>query len=172
MKSLKYILITALFYSTSINAQQPADHALKSVDSLLNAYRSNQFSLYLDLTYPGVVKYYGGTKNFLEFVERNKELEQQYVGNDKLHVVQIADDANEWQCVIQRTHETVIDGKQASIISYMVGQSLDNGNSWKFVDVALNSVANLSYIMPDIFNNLSIPSREVVYGKSVAASNL
>lgn len=163
MKRLKYFLVTALFYCATLHAQVPAEEALKCADSMLKVYQSENLNAYLDFCYPGVVQYYGGTKNFLEFVQRNKAIEQPAIQPDKLQLVQIESEAKEWQCVIQRTHETVIGGKNAAIVSYMIGQSPDHGNTWRFVDVALNSTANITYIMPDIFASLTIPSREVVF---------
>ena len=75
-------------------------------------------------------------------------------------------DISEWQCVVQKTSETIIDGKKAQIISYMVGQSKDDGHSWKFFDVAMNSTKNLVYIMPDMSEKLAIPQRQVIFLKS------
>src|SRR5215212_7300815 len=122
MNNLKYILVLAFLYNASTKAQPRAELALKYADSMLAAYRTNHFDSYLDLTYPGVVKYYGGTKSYKEYITRSKNIEPQDAGTDNLHVLQIVNDANEWQCVIQRSHETIIDNKKVTIISYIVGQ--------------------------------------------------
>jgi hypothetical protein len=73
--------------------------------------------------------------------------------------------------VIKKTRPKTIDGKKAYIVSYLVGQSRDNGTTWKYFDVAFNSVANIGYIMPDKFEALMIPQREVIFEKDQMASS-
>lgn len=164
------LFLCLLGFETTIG-QTPAQRALLYADSLLNSYRTSNFDTYSSLSYPGIVSYYGGSKNFREYVERSKSFEgEASAQHDQLQVVQLELRNKEGQCVIQRVHESVIDGKRALIISYMIGQSLDAGISWKMFDVALNSVDNLSWIMPDIFENISVPMRQVIYQNSDTGS--
>lgn len=150
----------------------PAQRALLFADSLLNAFRYNDLNQYIELSYPGIIKYYGGKNSFLEFVQRARMM-----GNsprrdihEKIEIVQLQHHSREWQCVVKKTIESLIDGRKAQVVSYMVGQSKDEGQTWRYFDVALNSVENLVYIMPDIFDTLSIPQRQVIFEKNVVAS--
>ena len=177
MKAVKtLVFITALFFSFNhLQAQSNADSASKRAilfaDSLLKSFRTGNFNQYTELSYPGVISYYGGRKNFTEYVQRSKTIHPDIM-SENLKLVQIINDIAEWQCVVEKTTESMIDGKKARIISYMVGQSKDEGQNWKFFDVALNSVDNVVYIMPDIFNTLSIPQRQVVYVKNNVKGNM
>lgn len=148
-----------------------SERAIFFADSLLKSFRYNNFDQYTDLSYPGVVSYYGGYKNFREYVQRARTINSSESA-EYIELVQIINHNNEWQCVVQKTSETTIEGRKAQIISYLVGQSKDEGQNWKFFDVAFNSVDNLVYIMPDIFDRLSIPQRQIVFGNNSDAPKM
>lgn len=177
MKAVKtLILFTALLFSfinskAQTNTAVASEKAILFADSLLKSFRSGNFVQYTELSYPGVISYYGGKKNFSEYIQRARFIHSNIV-SENLKLVQILNDISEWQCVVEKTSESLIDGKKAQIISYMVGQSIDEGLNWKFFDVAFNSVGNLVYIMPDIFSALTIPQRQVVYVKNNVAGNM
>jgi hypothetical protein len=72
MKALKgFLLLTATFTVSAINAQSDSSaasqRALMFADSLVAAFRFNNLDVYTDLSYAGVIKYYGGKKNFNEY---------------------------------------------------------------------------------------------------------
>ena len=157
---------TLCFTMNRVNAQSnnttASERAIIFADSLLQSFRHNNLDQYTNLSYPGVVSYYGGNKNFREFVQRARAINSD-ASSEHLRLVQILNSTNEWQCVVEKNSVTTIDGKKAHIISYLVGQSKDEGQSWTFFDVAFNSVDNLVYIMPDIFDRLSVPQRQIQF---------
>lgn len=177
MKALRCFVLPAVlfFWINSTNAQEDAASAGKRAiifaDSLLKSFNHNNLDRYTDLSYPGVISYYGGKKNFREYLQRAKALNIS-PSADNLAIFQLVNDHNEWQCVIEKTCATLIDGKKATIVSYLVGQSKDEGHSWKFFDVALNSAGNLVYIMPDISESLTVPQRRVLFEKGEEHANL
>ena len=154
---------TLCFTMNPVNAQShtttASERAIIFADSLLQSFRHNNLDQYTSLSYPGVVSYYGGNKNFREYVQRARAING--TSSENISLVQILNSTNEWQCVIEKKSVTTIDGKKAHIISYLVGQSKDEGQNWTFFDVAINSVDNLVYIMPYIFDKLSIPQRQI-----------
>ena len=166
MKTVRlfFLLGAVLFCRQSLQAQilSPSETAIIYADSFLNSFKNNDIAQYADLSYPGVITYYGGNKNFREYVQRARTLNNAGI-SENLMLVQIVHDVAELQCVIKKTSETTIDGRKAQIISYMIGQSKDNGQSWKFIDVAQNSPGNLVYIMPDISERLTVPQRQVIF---------
>ena len=172
MKTLLFFLLSfaAPFY---IRAQSPeaivSQRALAYADSLLNAFRYNRAGQYTDMSYPGVISYYGGIRSFQQYIERARSLSDGV--QEKTEITQLLNNNKEWQCVIKKTHPRIIDGKKAYIVSYLVGQSTDNGMTWKYFDVAFNSVANISYIMPDKFEKLTVPQRQVIFEKDQVASS-
>jgi hypothetical protein len=174
LKPLAPFFIFLLAFSSSngqSNLDNPSHRALVYADSLLNAFRNNELNQYIDMSYPGIISYYGGKKNFQDYIERERTVitSDNESTPEKIELMQIQKEKDEWQCVIKKTTKTNIDGKKAFIISYLVGQSTDEGQTWKYFDVAINSVENIGYIMPDIFNTLSIPQRQVIFEKDQVA---
>ena len=80
MKAVKTIaFLTAVFFSIS-NIHAQTNHSIASArailfaDSLLKSFRYNNLDQYTNLSYPGVIRYYGGNKNFREFVQRTRSI--------------------------------------------------------------------------------------------------
>jgi hypothetical protein len=171
MKALKSSAFVIAICCAVFNASAQADsifaskRALLFADSLVSAFRQNNLDQYLNISYPGVIKYYGGKNQFREYISRTRAVSggAQEEQGEKCELIQLMNDMGEWQCVVKKTRETTVDGKKAKVISYLVGQSKDQGSTWKYFDVAYNSVENVIYIMPDIFDRLSIPQRQVVF---------
>ncbi len=169
MNALKTFALVIVLGCALSNANAQSDssfasrRALLFADSLLDAFRSNNLDQYLNISYPGVIKYYGGQHQFREYIQRTRAISGNEQMREACELVQLKGDNGEWQCVVKKTKETAVDGKKAKVISYLVGQSKDEGNTWKYFDVAYNSVDNIVYIMPDIFTTLAIPQRQVVF---------
>lgn len=167
------VLITAIVFSCGRAAAQSdsvyaSQRALLFADSLLTSFHHNNLHAYTELSYPGVIQYYGGKRNFEEYIKRTRAV-QTDVASERVKLVQLVNKTKEWQCVVQKTRTCIIDNRRAVITTYMVGQSTDAGRSWTFFDVAFNSVSNIAYIMPDIFSALLIPQREVMYETGATA---
>jgi hypothetical protein len=172
MKTVFFILLLyALPFSICAQSREEvvSKRALVSADSLLSAFQNNRSGQYTEMSYPGVISYYGGIRNYQQYIERARAVSDG--APEKTEIVQLLHNNNEWQCVIKKTHPRIIDGKKAYIVSYLVGQSTDNGMTWKYFDVAFNSVANIGYIMPDKFEQLTIPQRQVIFEKDQMASS-
>ena len=84
-------------------------------------------------------------------------------------MLNIWNDTEEWQCVIEKVRETWIDDRRAKVVSYLIGRSEDNGDTWKFVDVSHNSLPNLGYVFPEIFGSMPIPLAKTTFGDEVMA---
>jgi hypothetical protein len=168
------LLNTAIFCFTTahsqVNSRSASDRAIIFADSFLASYRNNDLDKYTDLSYPGVISYYGGNKNFREYVQRVRALNSST--SNKITVIQVVHNANELQCVIQKTSEAIIDGRKAEIITYIIGQSKDEGQTWKFFDVASNAPGNLVYIMPDMSERLVVPQRQIIFQQSHSSGNM
>ncbi len=174
MKALKTVVFCLALSCVmhSANAQSDsavaAQRALSFADSFSKSFRYSEWDDYISLSCPGVIKYYGGREGYKQYVIRARatcNVQQK----EKMELIQLINDIREWQCVVRRTRETVIDGRKAEVISYLVGQSKDEGLNWKYFDVAYNSVENVIYIMPDIFDRLAIPQRQIIYEKEQLA---
>lgn len=149
-----------------------ARHALHFGDSLVKANHYAEWPTYLSLTNPTAIKYYGGKDAFKEHVVtihyRNEPKTEEKP--EKLQVLHMMNDIDTWQCVIEKVRSTFDESRgNVKIYTYLVGESTDNGLTWKFIDVSHNSLVNVIYIMPSIFGNLAIPEGKTVYVDEVAA---
>jgi hypothetical protein len=177
MKALLSLVLlnTAIFcYTTAhsqVNPRAASDRAIIFADSFLASYRNNDLDKYTDLSYPGVISYYGGNKNFREYVQRVRALNSSSTSN-MITLIQLVHNANELQCVIQKTSEAIIDGRKAEIVTYIIGQSKDEGQTWKFFDVASNAPGNLVYIMPDMSERLVVPQRQIIFQQNHSSANM
>lgn len=139
-----------------------AEKAMFFADSLVKADAYQNWDNYADLSVPSVIKYYGGKAAYIEFIQkawatRVSSLEEDHPALKFLHLLTHND---QWQCVIQESRYIHKDDKKLHIVTYFVGQSTDEGNTWRLFDVGYNRVANIIYMMPDILD-LPIPEHTV-----------
>ena len=170
-------LCAFMLFAQSLFAQSETDpvreKALTTVSKLVKSFKYEEWEQYVQLSYPGVVKYYGGKNGYLNHVQNARRFYKDSLqeADEELKIIQLENDILEWQCVVQKTRETFINGNKAKQVTYLVGQSKDDGETWKFFDVAHNTVENVIYIMPDIFSNLAIPQKSVVVLNENFANN-
>ncbi len=133
-------------------------------DSLVRAFEYSDWNVYMNLSHAGAVKYYGGKKGYLEHVQRGRKVEQDKIEQNpsSIRVVQMLNDMDQWQAVVERKTDRTIDDKPSVLVTYLVGQSMDDGYTWTFFDVGMNTVENVIYMMPEVFPRLSIPEKKIV----------
>lgn len=136
--------------------------ALFYADSLAKADAYGNWSAYADLVPASVIKYYGGKDGYIQHISvgrlRTTSAIQEVAPELSLQFLETKKD--QWQCVIRLSRYFHKEDQQYHLISYLIGQSLDDGETWKLFDVSYNSVANIIYMFPDILDD--IPIRESV----------
>lgn len=146
-------------------------NALRYADSIVKANFYQDWKTYMDLSNPQAIRYYGGPQPFKENVINNyfrnePKLEEK---PEAIRILEMRNDIDQWQCVVEKTRNTFTDGKKTIITTYLVGQSLDAGETWKFLDVSHNSLDNLANIFPTIFDDLPIPLAKTVFPDEIVA---
>lgn len=134
-------------------------------DSLVKAFEAADWNVYMNLSFPGAIKYYGGKKGYLEHVMRGRKVETDKIEQQPstIKVLQVlTDDMDQWQAVVERKTERFLDDQQTILVTYLIGQSLDDGTNWTFFDIGMNTVENVIYMMPEVFPRLSIPEKRIV----------
>jgi hypothetical protein len=162
----------SLYSHSQLDTAAATKQALVYADSIVKASFYQEWKTYTALSIPSAIKYYGGKDGFYEHVVSSYFRFEPAVAEkpESIRIVTLMnDDIQQWQCVVEKTRHTRIDERNATIHSYLVGQSLDNGTSWKFIDVSHNDIKNVIYIMPEIFNTLPIPERKVAFDDDLAA---
>lgn len=165
-----------LFCARSVSAQESdtaiaTRNALKYADSIVKANFYQDWKTFMDLSCPTAIKYYGGPVQFKErvvliYFRNEPKLEEK---PETIRVIEMRNEIDEWQCVIEKVRNTFINDKKAIITSYLIGQSLDAGETWKFIDVSHNSMENVAYLLPNIFDKLAIPLGKTVYPDEIVA---
>jgi hypothetical protein len=148
-----------------------ARNALRFADSLVKADFYTEWNTYMNLSMASAIKYYGGKEGYKESVViahyRNEAKPEEKP--QTLRLINLMNDIDTWQCVVEKTRDWW-DGSRGKVktTSYLVGESTDNGLTWKFVDVSHNAIQNIVYIMPSIFGTLEIPEGKTIYVDEVA----
>lgn len=172
------ILGSFLLLCTQFASAQESDtaiatrNALKYADSIVKANFYQDWKTFMDLSCPTAIKYYGGPVQFKErvvliYFRNEPKLEEK---PETVRVIGMLNEIDQWQCVIEKVRNTFINDKKAIITSYLVGQSLDAGETWKFIDVSHNSMESVAYLLPNIFDKLAIPLGKTVYPDEVVAT--
>jgi hypothetical protein len=146
-------------------------NALRYADSIVKASFFQNWKTYTELSNPAAIKYYGGPQQFKEHVIVNyfRNAPQLEEKPETIQVIEMRSNMDQWQCVVEKTRKTFTDGRKTIITTYLVGQSLDAGETWKYLDVSHNSLDNLGNIFPAIFDDLGIPLGKTVFPDEVVA---
>jgi hypothetical protein len=178
MKVFYTTILVSVFLlgARSIQAQESdtaiaTRNASKYADSIVKANFYQDWKTFMDLSCPTAIKYYGGPVQFKErvvliYFRNEPKLEEK---PELTRVIEMRNEIDQWQCVVEKVRNTFINDKKAIITTYLVGQSLDAGETWKFIDVSHNSMESVAYLLPNVFDNLAIPLPKTVYPDEVVA---
>ena len=185
MKTIKPLTVILTFFVAIPTAfSQPdtvkiKERALFFADSLIKTDAYNDPQSYADLAPASVLKHYGGRQGFIEHFEKIHP--RTVSGKDEdypeRHVVTLMTKDDQWQCVIRVSRYLHREGKKYHLVTYFLGQSKDEGETWRIFDVNYNAVASVIYLMPDVFGELPIPqpytiSEEEELAKEQAAATV
>ena len=133
-------------------------------DSLIKADTYKNWNVYANLAPEGVIKHYGGKDGYIEQVKKLRVRVESSIEEaaPELKVQQLLTQNEEWQSVIRVSRYIHREDKQYHVVTFFVCQSKDDGQTWRMFDVAYNKVANLIYMMPDIFGDLTVREATVM----------
>jgi hypothetical protein len=171
MKILTPILVGTTLLFTQLTGLAQADtakiaqKALFFADSLNKTDNYQSWSAYADLVPASVLKYYGGKDGFIEHVKKGRKRTVSSIEEEKpeMKLLSLRTENDQWQCVIRQSryfHRE--DNKKYHVVTYFLGQSRDEGETWRLFDVSYNSVANIIYMLPDVFGDLAIPEPTIL----------
>lgn len=164
MKILHVLLVAgALVLSAAVGHAQPdsakiTERALFFADSLVKTDAFETWPAYADLAPASVIKFYGGKDGYIEHIKmlRGRTKSELAEDNPFLKMLNLMVRDEQWQCVIRMTRWFHKDGTKYHLITYLIGQSKDEGETWRLFDVSYNKVANIIYMFPDINGELPI----------------
>ncbi|MHA4810420.1 hypothetical protein ACX0G9_20065 [Flavitalea flava] len=153
------IILTQWAASAQPDTARITEKALFFADSLIKADGYQNWNTYADLAPASVIKYYGGKEGLIEHIVNGKKRLVSTTDEDLpvLKMMNLMTLNDQWQCVIRESRYIHRDDKKYHLITYFIGQSKDEGETWRLFDVYYNKIANVIYMLPDIFGDLPIP---------------
>jgi len=151
--------LTAMVTHAQPDTARITQKALLFADSLVKADAFQEWSVYARLAPTSVIKYYGGEEGYLGHVQqmRSYTTSNQEEAAPELNMQTLVTLKDQWQCVIRLSRYYHKDDGKYHLVSYLIGQSKDEGETWKIFDVNYNVVGNMMQIFPDI---LDMPIQE------------
>ena len=187
MKILTSLMAGTCFLLATLTVRAQPDtakmtqYALSYADSLIKTDSFQNWSAYADLAMPSVIKYYGGKSGYIEHISvgRLRTISAIAEESPELKVVQLVNVRNdEWQCVIRESRYFHQNDQKFHFITYLIGQSRDQGETWRLFDVSYNTVANIIYIFPEVHGDLEIkepailtPEQELAQQQAASGKN-
>jgi hypothetical protein len=170
MKILTPILVVSMLLPAHFTSFAQPDSvkisamAMTFADSLVKADTYQSWNVYADLAPLSVVKFYGGKDGYLEHIKTGRQRTVSSIDEDapQLKLLNLMTANDQWQCLIRESRYFHKDDKKFHQVTYFLGQSKDEGETWKLFDLSYNKVANIIYIFPEVFGDLAIPEPSIL----------
>lgn len=163
MKTLLSIFFLVL--TISLSAQNNYESSIiASAESNAEAVKSKDFHTLLDFMHPNIISMGGGKElmqSVLEsqldaFTQQNIEIAEISFGQPS-EVVQAQE---ELHCILPQTTTLSLDGQTFTQEVNLLAASLDEGLTWKFVDLSQYDRESLKIFLPNFNDELKISSNE------------
>jgi len=156
--SVCVLLLAGLASQAQPDTAAISRNALTFADSLVKTDAYGNTSSYAGLAPASLLKYYGGEDGYIQhvYMMRGRTTSEQEELYPVINVETLRAVDQQWQCVIRVSRYFHKDNVQYHYITYFVGQSKDEGASWRMFDVSYNTVANMIYIFPEVITDLPI----------------
>lgn len=157
-----YTLIIALFLSFTLSAQNNFEsNIMASANENAQAMKESNFDKLVDFVHPNIISLGGGKdlmRSVIEsqmsaYTDQNIEIADIQYGQPSDIVV--ADE--ELHCILSQTMSLSMAGQTFSQETNLLAASLDNGDTWKFVDLAQYDRESLKIFLPNFNDELKIP---------------
>lgn len=168
---MKILLLLIFFFCcNSIVAQLSkndssilAKKIVLAVDSMTTAFKQKDLSTFSRFNYSGIKKIMGGEEAFIETIKASyKQLPDSSLKEIRAgRVHRIVKEKNSLQCIVEQILKIKVNTVTVSSISYLVGESRNNGNTWSFFDASAESIfLPNNKVMPNLSKKLIIPKKQ------------
>lgn len=147
-----FALLAQNDYSTSI---------LASAEKNAQAFKEKNYSNLVEYMHPNIISM-GGGKDLMAsvvesqlnaFAEQNIEVTNITFGSP----ADIVKAGEELHCIVSQNTEMSMNGQTFSQDTNLLAASLDNGETWKFIDLAQYDKESLKIFIPNFNDSLVIP---------------
>jgi len=181
--NIRKLLSGGLFVLTAMVTQAQPDtakisqKALMYADSLVKTDAYGDWSSYANLAPLSVIKYYGGKEGYVSHILSMRGFTMSAIEEaaPQLRMETLVTRNEQWQCVIQLSRYFHKEDKKFHLVTNLIAQSKDEGETWRIFDVNYNVVSNMIMIFPEIMDMpikaTSVLSEEQELAQKQAAAN-
>jgi hypothetical protein len=163
----RFLLVVLCFFSLAAYTQPVSTASQKILYQAqlhLTSLHACDWDDYVESSYPGVVKYYGGMKGYVDHSKRKLSLNTGVSElNRSMTLLQVVREKDEWQCVVERSAIVAMEGRHAQLRTYLIGHSSDAGKTWKFFEVESTGNSALNHIMPGLSSSIRVPQKAISF---------
>jgi hypothetical protein len=159
------VLFSSSITSFSQDSVKIKESAIIFADSLIKVDVYENWSVLADLAPASVIKYYGSKEGFIANAKKvhPRTVSAHNLDFPEVTIIALRSYDNQWQCVMKESRNIFRDdNKRYHLVTYLLAQSKDDGETWRIFDVSYNSVANIIYMMPDVNLDLPIPQPYII----------
>jgi hypothetical protein len=168
---MKYCVFFVFFFSgVSLVAQIPkkdstvlAQKIILAADSMMTAFKAKDIAIFSRFTHAGLKKIMGGEEVFLQTIQSSYQsipdsaIKEMRVGK----ITRIIKEKNSFQCIVEQLLKIKVNTVTVTSTSYLVGESVNNGNTWSFFDASAETIfAPNNKVMPNLSKKLIIPAKK------------
>jgi len=126
---------------------------------MLAAFKRKDWVNFVKYNHPAMVKRMGGAEAFASFINQQmRQIPDSAIQSIALgKILQIVKTPHDQQCIVEQNMKMMMEGVDLSRTTYLIGESLDNGVTWTFLDATANSGLPPKAIKPDLSDELKIP---------------
>jgi hypothetical protein len=143
-------------------ANDTEENIYNAADSMMSAFKNRDWPTFVHFNHPAMTHLMGGTDNFISFIQlQMKQIPDtavKYIGTG--NILQVVKTDKDQQCVVEQNMRMVLDSIQITSTSYLVGESLDDGKTWKFFDASNSGLITAKDIKPNLSPELKVPAKK------------
>ena len=128
-------------------------------DSMLAAFNRKDWMTFVKYNHPNMTKRMGGNTSFASFISKQMDqIPDTVIKSVEMgKILQVVKTPKDEQCVVEQIIKMNLDGKTIDKKTYLIGESLDEGNNWTFFDASTKTGLTPQDIKPDVSKALKVP---------------
>lgn len=162
MKNILTFLFLSLLTFT-VNAQNQFDEAIKeSLQNYQQALLVKDYKTAASHLHPGIVEKGGGQELYSEIIKKEVESYNssgiKFMDYKILPIGEVVTAGNELHCIVAQETTMLFGEKYFTGKEHLLAASMDEGQSWYFVDLKTFDKESLQEFLPNFNDSLVIPS--------------
>ncbi|GEO12077.1 hypothetical protein SAE01_45730 [Segetibacter aerophilus] len=148
----------------TVSVREPANNIEENIyrcgDSMLAAFKRKDWMTFVKYNHPNMTSRMGGAEAFASFINlQMKQIPDSTIQSITIgRILQVVKTSKDQQCVVEQNMRMEQQGTTLDKTTYLVGESLDNGEMWTFFDASTKTGLLPKDIKPDISSELKIPA--------------